>query len=69
MNILGIKVAGTLHTGRSRNDINATITRLKSRHIFLNLYSEIWNLRSKILQIAVGSLDIVMCEIHRHGFN
>jgi len=60
VNILGIKVAGTLHTGRSRNDINATITRLKSRHIFLNLYSEIWNLRSKILQIAVGSLDIVM---------
>lgn len=60
VNMLGVKVAGTLHTGRSRNDINATITRLKSRHVFLNLYSAIWNLRSEILQVAADSLNIVM---------
>ena len=60
VNMLGVKVAGTLHTGRSRNDINATITRLKSRCVFLNLYSAIWNLRSELLQVAADSLNIAM---------
>lgn len=60
VNILGIKIAGNMHIARSRNDINATITRLKSRHVFINLYSAIWKLRSEILQVATNSLDIVM---------
>lgn len=60
VNKLGIKTAGVIHTGRSRNDINATLTRLKSRKVFSKVYSALWNLRAEILQVAAISSDIVM---------
>lgn len=58
--MLGIEIAGNVHIGRSRNDINATVMRLKSRSIFINLYFAIWQIRAELLQIATNSLDIVM---------
>ncbi len=57
---IGIEIAGKIHAGRSRNDINATIQRLKSREIFYSLYSAIWNLRSTILHVADRSREIEM---------
>lgn len=57
---IGIKAAGVLHTARSRNDVNATIVRLKSRHIFLNLYKAIWGLRSELLKTAKKYLNTSM---------
>lgn len=60
VNILGIKIAGNMHIARSRNDINATIMRFKSRLVFINLYSAIWKLRAELLLIANNSLNIMM---------
>jgi argininosuccinate lyase len=57
---IGVDMAGAIHTGRSRNDINVTIQRLKSRKVFVSLYSAIWNLRSTIIQIAQKNIDINM---------
>ncbi len=59
-NKIGIKVAGTIHAGRSRNDINVTIQHLKSKEIFSSFYSAIWSLRSTIIQIAAKNKDINM---------
>lgn len=57
---LGVNIAGNIHVGRSRNDINATIQRFKSREIFIRLYSTLWQLRSVMLQVAAKSLDVPM---------
>lgn len=58
--ILGVETAGIIHTGRSRNDINATIQRLKSKAIFKKLYKALWSLRSDILQVAEKNTHVSM---------
>lgn len=47
---LGMDIAGGIHTGRSRNDINATIFKLSTRKLFTSIYQAIWRLRFSILQ-------------------
>ncbi len=46
---LGINVAGVTHTARSRNDINATLFKLKLRTQFFNIYKKLWKLRSTLI--------------------
>ncbi len=58
--MLGIETAGIIHTGRSRNDINATIQRLKSKEVLNKLYKTLWSLRSNILQVAQKSTHVAM---------
>ncbi|MFD1038986.1 argininosuccinate lyase [Virgibacillus byunsanensis] len=56
----GIEIGGQLHTGRSRNDIYATITRLNSRDCLVKLCTLVNHLRSVILQIAKDNLYVIM---------
>lgn len=49
---LGINIAGLTHVARSRNDINATIFKLKLREQFFNIYKKLWQLRSTLLNQA-----------------
>jgi argininosuccinate lyase len=60
INKIGVAVAGNIQIGRSRNDINATLQRLKTRAIYIHLYKALWNLRSSIIQVASHSQDIAM---------
>lgn len=53
-------IAGIIHTGRSRNDINTTVQRIKTRIIYKKLYHVLWVLRSTILQVASKSENIAM---------
>lgn len=52
INKLGINIAGSLHTARSRNDINATIFYMHLRAIYIQVYKAIWALRSQLLTLA-----------------
>lgn len=55
---LGIDIAGSIHKGRSRNDIQETIFRLLLRENFLKLYEAIWKLRSQILILSRNTLSL-----------
>ncbi len=49
---LGITLGGSVHIGRSRNDINATIAQLRLRKKFFDLYKSLWRVRSSLLTQA-----------------
>ncbi|MGI6129396.1 MAG: argininosuccinate lyase [bacterium] len=49
---VGLDTGGKLHTGRSRNDLHGTLTRMNVRDAILNLYTMILDLRSMLLKIA-----------------
>lgn len=57
---VGLDVGGQQHTGRSRNDMLATIIRMDSREYFLRLCHMLNELRDALLKIAKESLDVVM---------
>lgn len=57
---LGMEIGGVIHTGRSRNDINATLFKLKTRDLYLRTYQALWKLRSIILQKVIQYIDITM---------
>ena len=57
---VGLDVGGQQHTGRSRNDMIATILRMDSRDYFLRLCSLFNELRAAILVFAQKNFDIVM---------
>jgi argininosuccinate lyase len=57
---LGMDVGGVVHTGRSRNDINATLFKLTTRELYKNSYQALWKLRQTILHIAQNSQNIHM---------
>lgn len=56
----GARVAGQLHTGRSRNDLKATILRLHVRDHVLDLCATAINLRSAVLDLAERHVKTVM---------
>lgn len=56
----GIEVGGRLHTGRSRNDFFATITRMNGREELLNICSLLNKLRTSLLELAKDQTDVVM---------
>ena len=55
---LGIKIAGKIHSARSRNDLYETIFRLSLRSKFENVYKSLWKLRSKILNLSYSTQDL-----------
>lgn len=57
---IGLETAGLIHSGRSRNDINATIQRFKSLEIYSQLYPSLWTLRSNLLQKAQSNTKTSM---------
>jgi argininosuccinate lyase len=57
---LGARVAGQLHTGRSRNDLSATIMRMHAREAILALCERAMTLRSSLLDLAAEHADTVM---------
>ncbi|MDI5911123.1 argininosuccinate lyase, partial [Streptomyces sp. 12257] len=57
---LGADVGGKLHTGRSRNDIKATITAMRLREVLTDLLGELLRLQAVLLSRARAHLDVVM---------
>ncbi len=57
---LGLDLGGITHLGRSRNDINACLFRLRLRESFTRVYRGLWRLRSVLVRRAAGARDLAM---------
>ena len=57
---VGVAAAGSLHLGRSRNDIGATIDRMRARADALDLVSKVNEVRQALLDQAERYVDVVM---------
>ncbi|CAM5641905.1 argininosuccinate lyase OS=Streptomyces tendae OX=1932 GN=argH PE=4 SV=1 [Streptomyces tendae] len=57
---LGADIGGKLHTGRSRNDIKATITAMRLRDDLADLLGELLRLQAVLLARARAHRDVVM---------
>lgn len=57
---IGPEIGGKIHTGRSRNDIKSTISRMNVRDSILKIYPRINNLRSTLLNIASTYIETVL---------
>lgn len=57
---IGTDIGGRLHTGRSRNDILATLDRLRCREVLLNLIDALHQVRQTALSKALSYADVVM---------
>jgi argininosuccinate lyase len=64
--LLGDEVGGVLHTGRSRNDLNATTARLRTREAYLPLLHALDNLVGTLLDRAMEYRGVVM-PAYTHG--
>ncbi|MBO3679664.1 argininosuccinate lyase [Streptomyces sp. NEAU-YJ-81] len=62
---LGADVGGKLHTGRSRNDIKATVTAMRLRAELIDLLGEVLRLQAVLLSRARAHRDVVM-PIYTH---
>jgi argininosuccinate lyase len=58
--LLGDQTAGVLHTGRSRNDLNATTTRLRTRGVYVQLLDAVAALARTLLDRSVEHQRTVM---------
>jgi argininosuccinate lyase len=58
---LGPDVGGAAHMARSRNDINAAVTRMRLRDALVRLLSDDHDLLEAIERLAGGHLETVMC--------
>ncbi|TPJ77154.1 argininosuccinate lyase [Mesorhizobium sp. B2-6-2] len=56
----GVEIGGSLHVGRSRNDIGATIDRMRARREILDLIEAVSRVRSSLLDQAERHADTVM---------
>ncbi|WP_432029839.1 argininosuccinate lyase [Streptomyces sp. 1222.5] len=63
---LGQRTGGVLHTGRSRNDLNATTVRLRARAPYARLLDEVLELAGVLLDRAERYRDVVM-PAYTHG--
>ncbi|MBL1109793.1 argininosuccinate lyase [Streptomyces sp. 5-8] len=63
---LGDETGGILHTGRSRNDLNATTARLKARTPYLGLLDAVDRLAAVLLAQADRYADVTM-PAYTHG--
>lgn len=63
--LCGPDIGGLLHTGRSRNDLNATTTLLVLRESVLDVAAEGCRLLTALLRHADRHLDVVM-PVHTH---
>jgi argininosuccinate lyase len=57
---LGIQTGGVLQTARSRNDLNATVLKLRLRQPFLQLTGEALRLQAILIRRASKYADVVM---------
>lgn len=57
---LGDRVAGTLHTGRSRGDYYATLSRMKCRRALMRVMGGILELRQALLVLAADHVNTIM---------
>ena len=57
---LGPDVGGRLHTGRSRNDLNATTWRMALREQLLGMLDTLAALRGTLLRLAEAHAEVVM---------
>lgn len=57
---VGVNVAGQLHTGRSRNDIDATLYRMVLREKLLVLADQILDFRKVITEMAEENLETII---------
>lgn len=57
---LGDYVGGKLHTGRSRNDLYATVERIKCREMLLDIADLALDLRRTLLRVAHDNLTTVI---------
>ena len=57
---VGLEVGGQLHTGRSRNDIAAAITRIKARNEIIRIARAALQLQERLLDLAEQNAGIVM---------
>jgi argininosuccinate lyase len=57
---LGADIGGTLHTGRSRNDLKATVTFLRARRWLLDLAEQATRLEAVLLSRARAHQAVVM---------
>lgn len=62
---LGARVGGILQTARSRNDLNATVLRLRLRAPFMHLLRETLRLQAVLLRRAQRFADVMM-PIYTH---
>ncbi len=56
---VGVDVGGRIHTGRSRNDIYATIARIAVREALVAFTEDLFELREALLQRAEEHVDTV----------
>ncbi|MFE2013024.1 argininosuccinate lyase [Streptomyces sp. NPDC059491] len=63
---LGQRTGGVLHTGRSRNDLNATTVRLKVRGPYAELLDEVAALARVLLEKGEAYQDVTM-PAYTHG--
>lgn len=57
---VGVNIAGQLHTGRSRNDIDATLYRMVLREKLLVLADQILDFRKVIIEMAKENLETMI---------
>jgi argininosuccinate lyase len=57
---LGARVAGQLHTGRSRNDLSATVLRMRVRDSINALHERAIELRDALLDLADAHAETIM---------
>ncbi|HEY2236965.1 MAG TPA: argininosuccinate lyase [Candidatus Angelobacter sp.] len=62
----GAEVGGILQTARSRNDLNATVTKMRLRKPYIRLLSEILKFEAILLRRVEAYLDVVM-PAYTHG--
>ncbi|WP_374447010.1 argininosuccinate lyase [Stella sp.] len=57
---IGADIGGRMHTGRSRNDLYATVQRMKVRDVACDMAGRALVLQGRLLDAAAGNLDTVM---------
>lgn len=60
MSLVGADIGGRLHTGRSRNDILATLDRLRGRATLIELIDVLLRVRTTALEQAERHAEVVM---------
>lgn len=62
----GAAIGGMLQTARSRNDLNATVLKLKLRRPYLRLLEQLLRLHAVLLSRAATFSDVIM-PVYTHG--
>jgi len=60
INKIGSDIGGRLHTGRSRNDLGSTVTRMAIRGSFFKITEELFQLREVLIQFASDNVETIM---------